>query len=295
MIIPEVCKRRVMCTALGLGFILNAMTATSTESPKEAAPENTKRRYSITERRIIKNTPPKPISLIETDGSVTIRGTDSGEIRLKAIKTGLSPSIDEARDIASELHIDVNAPSAGTTVTTRKPEFSNNRGGFIDYIAEVPSSAEVSVRTASGTVEVVGFSGQLSINTASGSVYIKSLAGGTAKVTSGGSVTVANCRGKLNASTASGTVSVTLAKKPEKGEITVESGSGDVTIIVPDGASATIEAEVPEGNIFAEGAITARKPDGSIEVIEVRNGGTKVRAKTSGKLYIKNEQNAEGR
>lgn len=126
----------------------------------------------------------------------------------------------------------------------------------------------LSLDTGSGNVTVTGVEGRVDIGTGSGNVAVSSARGGDLEVDTGsGDVTVSGARagrlvletgsGGINASgldaeeamleSGSGNIQLELVSQPR--QLAIETGSGNVTVRVPDGFGATVDIDTGSGGI----------------------------------------------
>ena len=197
----------------------------------------------------------------------------------------------------------------------------------VDYELWVPLSAEVIAESVSGSIEVVERENDIWARTVSGTVEIRGIVGDVeAKTTSGaieiraaqgesiladstsGEVRLEEVVGIVEVRSVSGRVRIADSKGAAKsvrttsGDIWVElkeldeavssmlftSVSGDVTLLLPQGTSADIEARTTSGQIRSEFAVTV---EGEMKTRTLRGtigeGGVKVTFKTvSGNITL---------
>jgi DUF4097 and DUF4098 domain-containing protein YvlB len=141
---------------------------------------------------------------------------------------------------------------------------SVGRGGAVVIDIELPSrsrlqvsSASADVRaegafgdcrfaTASGDATVDTVTGNIKADSASGDVSIRELAGDIKFRAASGSLTVTQLHGTVNAQTASGDTSVAAACS---GGVSVQTGSGDVEIGIPEGTAARLDVRTHSGEV----------------------------------------------
>jgi DUF4097 and DUF4098 domain-containing protein YvlB len=141
---------------------------------------------------------------------------------------------------------------------------SLGRGGAVVIDIELPSrsrlqvsSASADVRaegafgdcrfaTASGDATVDAVTGNIKADSASGDVSVNELTGDIKFRAASGSLTVKQLNGTVNAQTASGDTSVAAASS---GGVSVQTGSGDVEIGIPEGTAARLDVRTHSGEV----------------------------------------------
>ena len=105
--------------------------------------------------------------------------------------------------------------------------------------------AEADVKTGGGNLYVGKVTAGLRLVSGGGNIDVKGATQHVFLKTGGGNVTMKEIKGTLELTTGGGDVSVELTPTG-KGESTVHSGGGDITLFVPENAKANIEARVTE-------------------------------------------------
>ncbi|HEX9755113.1 MAG TPA: DUF4097 family beta strand repeat-containing protein [Gemmatimonadales bacterium] len=126
----------------------------------------------------------------------------------------------------------------------------------------------LSLDTGSGNVTVTGVEGEVHIDTGSGNVAVSTARGGDLQIDTGsGDITVSGARagrlvletgsGGIRASgleaeeamleSGSGNIQLELVTRPR--EVAIETGSGDITVRVPDGFGASVDIDTGSGGI----------------------------------------------
>jgi DUF4097 and DUF4098 domain-containing protein YvlB len=131
---------------------------------------------------------------------------------------------------------DIDATSGGGNVVYRNVETPDR-----SYPADL-----VHIRNAGGALDVDEAPGGADVSTGGGDIWI-----GTAKKsvharTGGGDIEIEAVDGWVKASTGAGDIDVAMVGDPTQGkrDVTLLTGYGDVTLIVPKGLSADVEVEL---------------------------------------------------
>lgn len=133
--------------------------------------------------------------------------------------------------------------SASFTVTIRVPErFDVTVDLGAGNVSLASLRGDVTVDTGSGNVSLDGArGGRIALGTGSGNVRTGRLAGSSVSANTGsGNVQIESVDGPLTVDTGSGNVSVALARVAEAA---ITTGSGRVTVSLPDGADADLVAD----------------------------------------------------
>jgi hypothetical protein len=113
-------------------------------------------------------------------------------------------------------------------------------GGNIS-IGDVGGEAIVS--TSGGDVTAGSVSGSATLSTSGGNVYLRGAAGTVRATSSGGDIQLENISGTVTGHTAGGNVMAVLS--PAKtGRSSLSTAGGDIRLVVPEGAKATINARI---------------------------------------------------
>jgi Putative adhesin len=124
----------------------------------------------------------------------------------------------------------------------------------LDGTLDVPARASVSLSSGGGDVVVPGFAGRLTLSTGGGNITGRNLAGPVQLSTGGGGVDVSGAAGDLQLATGGGNISgsgvtaprvtaqtgggdITIAFTQPPGNLHISSGGGNVSVILPQGAT----------------------------------------------------------
>jgi lia operon protein LiaG len=199
-------------------------------------------------------------------GEVRIRGSGSGLEAYADLKISLPVGAEFAvhvgvgKAMISNVngHLVVDAASAGVTAQSIK--------GFLDIdvgsgdVTVTNADAELSIDTGSGDVHVTGVRGKdLSIDTGSGEVNATDLTVEKASVETGsGNLTLSGVSGaNLHFETGSGDIDAELTG--DVADLSVDTGSGDVVLRVPENLGAMVDIETGSGGIQTEMPLTVER------------------------------------
>ena len=218
-------------------------------------------------------------------GDITVRGSDSGEIRVTAKKSVKSWSETEAAQVADRINVGIEQNGDGYEVRPSGFDLSNSKIG-VDMEVAIPKKSVLSVKTDKGDVTVSGISGDVGITDILGDVDVRGTAGDVNVEMRKGDVKVSGTKGDVKVSGKGGEIEV----NDTAGSLTVEGEfygpiRADKTVkgvrMVSSKTDLTLSAlaghlEVGSGNmdiVDAPGNLSLRTRDSEINV---ENPGGKV-------------------
>src|SRR5579875_1752230 len=180
--------------------------------------------------------------------------------------------------------------------------------------------------TAGGSVDVGNAGGDLRVNTAGGAIHINYAAGDVTAGSGGGAITVgkagrqvtvremagpvevgaaagvrcesgsggvrvSNIAGPMRITTALGSIIASLTGGGRFGESLLETGNGDVTVLIPSNLGVTIRAETARGRVVSDFPMTQRTAGTEVRAEgAIHGGGPLLRiGGTSGTIFIKRQ------
>jgi DUF4097 and DUF4098 domain-containing protein YvlB len=236
------------------------------------------------------------------DGSIEIRPWDKSEVQVIVEKRG--------RDKTDVDLIEVKAVQDGNRVEVTVTE-PKNRGGFnfefqnhrsAKLLVSLPASSNVSARSGDGSIDIEKVNGKVQLRSGDGSINGRMLAGDVSAHTGDGSITLADVNGDLSVDTGDGRIALggkltSVLARSGDGSVVIEAepgstaeadwdvttGDGSITLAVPDGFGAELDAHTGDGGIRMED-ITLSNVSGKIGRNSVRGrlggGGRSVRVRT---------------
>jgi DUF4097 and DUF4098 domain-containing protein YvlB len=243
----------------------------------------------------------KPDVVLSTfDGSIEIRPWDRSEVQVVVEKRG--------RDKNDVSVIEVHAQQSGNHVEVAVTEprhrgfdmHFNNRSAKL--IVSLPVSSNLTAKSGDGSIDVERITGTLQLRSGDGSIRGRGLGGDVTAHTGDGSITLDGVTGTLNVDTGDGSItlggklssvharsgdgSVTIHADPgsaASGDWDIVTGDGTVTLEVPDGFGAQIDAHTGDGHIRLQD-VTLSDVTGNLDRDTVRgrlgSGGRGVRVRT---------------
>jgi DUF4097 and DUF4098 domain-containing protein YvlB len=248
-------------------------------------------------------------------GDITVRGSDSGEIRVSAKKTVHAWSETEAERIAEPIKATIEQNGDGYEVRPSGFDLSSSKIG-VDLEVAVPKKSVLSVKTDKGDVTVSGISGDVGITDMLGDVDVRGTAGdvnvemrkGDTKVSgTKGDVKISGKGGEIEVNDTAGSLTVegdfygpVRADKAIKGvrmvspktDLTLsalaghfESGSGNMDIVDAPGnlslrtRDAEINVENPGGKVIIDNrnaSIGVRFSSAPKEDVQITNSSSEI-------------------
>jgi DUF4097 and DUF4098 domain-containing protein YvlB len=244
----------------------------------------------------------KPDVVLSTfDGSIEIRTWDKPDVQVVVEKRG--------RDKEHVAAIDVKASQNGNRieVTVSEPKDGDGINFHVSHrsaklIVSLPVSSDVSARSGDGSIDIEQVTGRVQLHSGDGSIRGRSLAGDVNAHSGDGSIKFESVNGTLNVDTGDGSIaldgmltnvharsgdgSVTIHAEPgstANADWDITTGDGSVTLAVPDGFGAELDAHTGDGGIRMED-ITLSNVTGKIGRNTLRGrlgqGGRNVKVRT---------------
>jgi hypothetical protein len=244
---------RLLATA-GLAAAMVGSQACVVSMDHEGTIERLDKRFSVEKTA--------DLSLISFDGNIEVRAWDKPEILVQVEKRG------QDKDVVSKIEILTEQKDNKIQIEARY----SGKSGFIGFgvyhspsarlIASVPRNTNLTLRTSDGSVVVERVTGKTEIKTADGSIRAAEIGGELLAETSDGSIQLEDVSGRVEARTGDGSIRISgtpsaLRARSGDGSIVmrirngavmtedwmVATSDGTVTIELPDGFNAQIEAE----------------------------------------------------
>ena len=150
-------------------------------------------------------------------GDISVRGSESGEIRVTAKKTVHAWSETDAARIAEPVNVTIEQNGDGYEVRPSGYDVSNSRIG-VDLEVAIPKKSFLSVKTDQGDVTVSGISSDVVITDMKGDVDVRGTAGDVNVETRKGDVKISGTKGDVKVSGKGGEIEV----NDTAGSLTVE-------------------------------------------------------------------------
>jgi DUF4097 and DUF4098 domain-containing protein YvlB len=225
----------------------------------------------LREEKQFKVTGMPDVRLTTFDGGIEIQGWDKPHVSVEIEKRGPSRQALEQLEVVSSqngnlIELEVKRP--------RSESFSGiglHQTAYAKLIVSVPLNSHIRARSGDGSIRIERVNGRIELRTSDGSIRASEVTGELSFDTSDGSVTVDRAQGRLAVDTGDGSVSVTgrlasvklhtgdgsVVYRAESGAAMADNwdittGDGTVSVYLPPGFSAELDAHTGDGSIRSE-------------------------------------------
>jgi hypothetical protein len=202
------------------------------------------------------------------NGGATVKGWLRSEVLVRARVEATADTQAAAAAMAREVFVD----TAGGRVQARGPQSVNDSGWSVSYEIFVPQTTDLVLKSINGGLTISDVRGQIRFDVTNGGVRLKRVAG------------------DVSGATVNGGIQVELAGNIWDGrQLEVKTQNGGVTLAMPSGYSAHVQAETGMGRIQSDfpvtvaGGVTPRHLDfnvgagGPLIHITTGNGGVRLK------------------
>jgi DUF4097 and DUF4098 domain-containing protein YvlB len=254
-----------MRIAVAAGLLLSSLAASScvVSVDSQAQVIREEKRFAVS------GTP--ELQLTTFDGAIEIRSWDNPEVLVAIEKRG------PTEEAVSQLVVTAGQDGNRIRVEVKRPP-SETLGGFrfnsspsAKLVVSAPRSSNIVARSGDGSIRIERMSGRMSLHTEDGSIRATDVEGDLTFTSGDGSIHVAGARGRIDVETGDGSVDVAgplsavklhtgdgsivyraedLAAMTDNWDITT--GDGSVSLYLPSGFSAELDAHTGDGSIRNE-------------------------------------------
>lgn len=222
------------------------------------------------------------VALGTFDGSIEIRAWDKTEVEVIIEKRGADKSS------VAELQVEASQSGDKISVEVKNPR---RRGGIhfgpspsAKLIVSVPGSSDVTARSGDGSIDVERLAGRVELRSGDGSIRARDLSGDVTVQTGDGSIALDGKFSSVRARSGDGSVRIhAAAGTSAAADWDISTGDGSVTLEIPDGFNAELDAHTGDGGVHVED-VTVSNVTGEIRRNTVRgrlgSGGHEVRIRT---------------
>ena len=231
------------------------------------------------------------VALATFDGSIEIRPWDKADVEVVIEKRG--------RDHADVAGIVVKAEQHGNRIEISVVEPKQDRGFSLHFhnrsarlIVSVPRSSDIAAKSGDGSIDIESVTGRVQLRSGDGSIRGRMLSGDVEANTGDGSIRLDGRLTGLRVRTGDGSVMVHADPGSSPGaDWDIVTGDGSVTLEVPEGFGAELDAHTGDGGIRMRD-VTVSNVTGNIGKNTVRGrlgaGGHAVRVRTGdGSITLK--------
>jgi DUF4097 and DUF4098 domain-containing protein YvlB len=249
--------------------------------------------YSITNR--------PQVHVVTNDGSVRVSSGNSNQVEFHVVYKGYE--IDKTLQIESHQdgdHVELQAHIVGHL------HISIGNWQSLHIEVRMPKEGDIQVETGDGSIKAENLSGSVDLRTGDGSVAVSGIKGKLRIHTSDGSVEGSNLDGQCEATSGDGRIRLVgrfdaLSVESGDGSIDataingskmegpwkIRSGDGSISVAIPGGLSADIDASTGDGHISTDIPVTVEgliskshirgKMNGGGQPLTVRSGDGSIR------------------
>jgi DUF4097 and DUF4098 domain-containing protein YvlB len=224
------------------------------------------------------------VALATFDGSIEIRPWDKADVQVVVEKRG--------RDKDDVAAIEVKAEQHGDRIEVTVTEPKRDHGGFnfhinnrsAKLIVSVPESSDVSAKSGDGSIDIERVAGHVQLRSGDGSIRGRMLGGDVEANTGDGSIRLDGKLSGVRVHTGDGSVVIRADSGSAPGaDWDIVTGDGSVTLEVPDGFGAEVDAHTGDGGIHMQD-LTLSNVTGNIGKNSLRgrlgDGGRSLRVRT---------------
>jgi DUF4097 and DUF4098 domain-containing protein YvlB len=217
------------------------------------------------------------LRLTTFDGAIEVRGTDGSQVLVEIEKRG------PTREAVDELRVEATQEGRRIDVEVKRPSregmvFGIHVSTSAKLIVSVPKRSTVLARTGDGAIRIEGVEGRLELRTGDGSIHVSDVKGEFVLNTGDGSINVDHAEGRLTLETGDGGVNVegnlaVVRMHTGDGSIVyradpatrmeddwdISTGDGSVSIYLPPGFNADLDAHTGDGRIRNELGIAGER------------------------------------
>jgi hypothetical protein len=205
------------------------------------------------------------------NGGIRVEGWDRNEIRVQAIVTANARSEADAKQLASEVQVQVG----GGRVSATGPTTERRQWWSVSYRINVPRRNDLDLNATNGGVSITGVSGTIRFDTTNGGVRLTDLAGDVRGETRNGGLTV-----------------VLSGDRWDGTGLDVQTSNGGVTLTIPEGYNADLSTRTVNGGFRTDypmtiqgelsprqGITTTLGAGGAPVSVRTTNGGLRIHKK----------------
>lgn len=196
----------------------------------------------------------------QPNGGIRVEGWDGSEVRVEARVTTRVRGWGDPEELAAEVEV-VAAPGR---LSSEGPRTRGRTSWEVSYRIRVPVGTNLDLITTNGAIHVAGVQGVVEARTTNGSIRLQDLTG---------AVRAQSTNGGVEASFSQG------ARLQSDTELRTTNGS--VTLSIPEGSSARLEASTTNGGITTDFPITVQGRVGRSLSGTLGDGGPEIRIRTT--------------
>jgi len=214
--------------------------------------------------------PAGPLTIVATpNGGISVEAWDQPGVLVRAVVIANAPTEQEARDLAGQVQLQLGGDRLSATGPERqdRQDGRDRRWWSVSYRVSVPRTTALDLQTRNGGITIRGVHAAVRFVTTNGGVQLDGLGGAVQGRTQNGGVKVALSGDRWDGL-----------------GLDVETTNGGVTLEVPQGYSAQLEASTVNGGVRSDVPLTtATTASGRLDrqvSATLGSGGAPVRVRT---------------
>jgi len=234
--------------------------------------------------RTLSVTGPVNLEIRTGAGDIAVRAGTDGSVHVTGRIKARLPVSENPQQRVDQIRANPPVTQTGNTVhigpTGDEPLYQNVS---ISYEVVVPANAKIEARSGSGNIGIAMNASGVEARTGSGDINVFGASGGFTAQTGSGNVHAGRIAGAMKASTGSGNID---AMQTAPGPVQMQTGSGDITLKLPEDAGFTVSVRTGSGSITTTHPLSSssrqrNRLDGSVRgggaLVEIRTGSGDVR------------------
>jgi len=268
--------------------------------------------YTYSYQKIIDIEQPVVLHLSLVRGSVYISGSEDDRLIIEAVKRIRATDENEAEEVADHIEIKVEVSLEKIDINTnylrmlsRSPSFwqkvlgaGSDSYGSVNYRISLPLKSSVQIRSMAADIELSSIEGEIQVDNTTGKTRGEFLFGpvtvrqpqgeidlrwveGDIRIKSSSArITIQQSRGAIDLTTLTGEVKI-LTELDSPRDYLVETNSGSITFIIPEGSSGVLNIETQSGDVQTEMPVAVKSFSRNRLVGEFGRGGPTIRLSSS--------------
>ena len=194
-----------------------------------------------------------------TNGGVSVKGWNRGDILVRAMVQTNAPTDSEAKSNASQVRVS----TSGGQIKADAPDFGNDHGYAVSYEVFVPHSIDLKLKAHNGGVAISDVRGRIDFETTNGGASLNRLAGTVHGHTQNGGLKV-----------------LMMGDRWDGTEFDASTTNGGVQMSVPASYNARLETSTVNGGISLDFPVTVSGKISRELAVNLGSGGPLVRVTT---------------
>ncbi len=252
------------------------------------------------------------VSLIRaqtSNGSISLRGSDTDEVTVRAWKKVRAPSQEAAEEFAQQVQIHVERQENEIHIYKEHPKPPLGIAVSVRYEISCPRAVGANLRTSNGAIRIQEIDGAVEAMTSNGAVELQGGSGNVSLRTSNGSIVLRDATGHVRADTSNGKIKASLGQLEEgifkttngaikiairegNPPVTAKTTNGAIRLTLPADFSGQLDAKTSVGRVHSELPVSGVESRRNSLVGQIGEGGeTTIKLRTmNGSIHVAAQQ-----